>query len=255
MKQLLVRLFGFPALLIHSDTLVTDRWRWLTRNLPAPVNGATNVLDVGCGNGAFTIGMARRGFQSLGLSWDEGNKVASQHRASVCNAPSAQFEIMDVRHLDQRVDLSEKCDVVVCLETIEHILNDQKLMIDMARCLKPGGTLLLTTPNSNYKPMTQSDKGPFRQIEDGWHVRKGYTPDDLKRLCAGSGLKVCDIGYCSDFVSQKVTALWRVASRINPFFGWGVVLPFRVLPFLLDPWFSRLIRWPGFSITLVAAKS
>jgi 2-polyprenyl-3-methyl-5-hydroxy-6-metoxy-1,4-benzoquinol methylase len=47
--------------------------------------------------------------------------------------------------------------VALCFENIEHILNDSKLMVDMGRCLKPGGTLLLTTPYVHYKPITHGD--------------------------------------------------------------------------------------------------
>jgi SAM-dependent methyltransferase len=254
MKTLLVRIVGFPATLIHGDTLVLDRWLWLKRHLPKISGGSKQLLDVGCGTGAFTIGAARRGYQALGLSWDERNQKVAQQRASACKVSLARFEVQDLRHLDQRPDLQNSFDIVVSCENIEHILNDRKLMVDMSRCLKSGGTLLLTTPNFEYIPITKDDNGPFSKIEDGRHVRRGYTPEDLKDLCASAGFKVLQIGYCSGFISQKTTALLRTASRVNPIVGWGLVLPLRVLPLLCEPWFSRIIGWPGFSITLIALK-
>jgi len=247
--------FGFRATLIHGDTLMLDRWMWLKRYLPIVATGSMRLLDVGCGTGAFTIGAARRGYRALGLSWDERNQKVARERSVICKTPLAEFEIQDVRHLNQRSDLREKFDVVLCCENIEHILNDHKLVVDMACCLKSGGTLLLTTPNFNYRPMTKGDDGPFSEVEDGWHVRRGYTPEDLTGLCASGGLKVSQIEYCSGFFSQKITALLRTASAIHPLFAWGLVLPLRLLPPLLDPWFAKVSRWPGFSITLVAVKS
>jgi SAM-dependent methyltransferase len=254
-KSFLVRLFGFPATLIHGDTLVLDRWHWLKKHLPAIPMGSKHLLDVGCGSGAFTIGSARRGYKALGLSWDERNQRVAQQRAAICKVSSAEFEVQDVRQLDQRFDLQNSFDVVVCCENIEHILNDRKLMVDISHCLKSGGTLLLTTPNFNYIPISKGDEGPFSEFEDGGHVRRGYTPERLTDLCASAGLKVLKIGYCSGFISQKVTALLRTASKLHPLVGWVLILPLRVLPPLGDPWISKITSWPGFLITLIATKA
>jgi SAM-dependent methyltransferase len=254
MSSALVRMFGFPATLVHGDTLVVDRWRWLKPKLP-PVSGAPKrLLDVGCGTGAFTIGAALRGYDSLGLSWDERNQKVAQERATICGARSAGFEVFDVRLLDQRRDLYCAFDVVLCCENIEHILDDRKLMIDMSRCLKPGGTLLLTTPNFYYKPIDRYDNGPFLPVEDGGHVRRGYTPIDLSELCAAAGLRVAAVDYCSGFLSQKITALLRASGRVHYSIGWVLTLPFRVLPPILDSIVSPRLRWPGYSITLIAEK-
>src|SRR5215831_19166903 len=87
-KSVLVRLFGFPATLVHGDTLVLDRWRWLKRRLPQTANGE-KLIDVGCGTGAFTIGAARRGYVALGLSWDERNQAEATRRAAICRADQA----------------------------------------------------------------------------------------------------------------------------------------------------------------------
>jgi len=249
----LVKVFGFPATLIHGDTLVLDRWLWLKKRLPRTAS-AEELIDVGCGSGAFTIGAARRGYRALGLSYEERNLRVANERAAICDAPAARFESFDIRRLDRRDDLRSSFDVAVCLEVIEHILDDCKLMRDIAGCLKPGGRLLLTTPNFHYRAITKNENGPFSTVEDGWHVRKGYTEERLRDLCADAGLIFDACTFCSGFISQKVTYVMRVLSNTHPLLGWAAVLPLRAVPPVFDSLVTRLMSWPYFSIGLEAHK-
>lgn len=70
MSSLLVKTIGFPATIIHGDTLVVDRWLWLKERLSRSGDSG-KLIDIGCGSGAFTIGAALQGYDTLGLSWDE----------------------------------------------------------------------------------------------------------------------------------------------------------------------------------------
>jgi 2-polyprenyl-3-methyl-5-hydroxy-6-metoxy-1,4-benzoquinol methylase len=68
--------FGFPATLIHGDTLVLDRWLWISsRHVTSVRTGSKRLLDVGCGSGTFTNWFELLGYKALGLSWDERNKA------------------------------------------------------------------------------------------------------------------------------------------------------------------------------------
>lgn len=252
-NSLLVKLFGHSATLIHSDTLVLDRWLWLKRRLPI-TNDGEKLIDVGCGSGAFTIGASLRGYQATGFSWDERNSLVAQKRAKICGAHSTMFEVFDVRNLDKRSDLAGSIDVAICTENIEHIIDDFKLMRDIAICLKPGGRLLLTAPYYHFIAMTPTDNGPHSKYEDGGHVRRGYTEEMLKELCEYSKLRCEKITYCSGYFSQRITSLFRFLSKVHPLLGWAVILPLRVLPPLVDPILSRLTNWPNFSICLEAYK-
>jgi SAM-dependent methyltransferase len=165
-----------------------------------------------------------------------------------------QFEVLDIRELDRRADLAGGFDVVICLETIEHVMEDLNLMRSMARCMKPGGRLLLTTPYLLYSAISPGDMGPFSTVEDGWHVRRGYSKVMLEELCEHSGLEFERISYCSGFVSQKVAAVMRRLSAINAVLAWALVLPLRTLPPLLDPIITVLLGWPYYSICLEAYK-
>jgi SAM-dependent methyltransferase len=154
--------------------------------------------------------------------------------------------------LGQFDELRNRFDVAICFENIEHILDDRKLVHDIAGCLKPGGQLLLTTPSYYYRAVAADGLGPFSRVEDGGHVRRGYTAAMLKELCAVEGLVVDEIGYCSGFFSQKVTAILYV---VRPFIlGWILVLPLRILPILFDAAISKIAGWPPYSICMVAYK-
>jgi len=196
----LVPFLGFPGTLLHGDAAVLDRWLWLRQRLPRTNNGE-KAIDVGCGSGAFSIGASLRGYDVLGLSWNERNQTIATERARTCKAQSVAFDVLDVRKLGSRADLKSRYDIAICFETIEHILDDRKLVRDIAVCLKPGGRLLLTTPSLHYRPITAEDDGPFSTVEDGGHVRRGYTAAARKELCDHDGLVIEETSFCTGVIS------------------------------------------------------
>ena len=251
-RSILVRLVGFRAGFFHGDFLVYDRWRWLRKRLPKTRNGE-RLIDVGCGTGQFTIAAALRGYDAIGLSWDRRNQDVASRRASLCRAKAA-FPIQDVRKLHEKNEFVGQFDIAVCFETIEHIMDDRKLVRDIHACLRPGGTLLLTAPRYLLRAITPEDNGPFRKVEDGGHLRRGYTPAMLRELCAQAGFAVEEISSCSGFFAQKCTWLLRKLRRGPVPLVWLALLPLRILPPLLDRLLARLTGWPDFTICLVAYK-
>jgi len=253
-KTLLVKIFGHSATLFHGDLTVIDRWLWVKDHLPITQDQEC-LIDIGCGNGAFTIGSALRGYEALGLSWDENSQIIAEKRAVICKANTAKFEIQDVRNLEDREDLFEKFNVAICLENIEHVLDDRKLLQNITKCLKPGGRVLLTAPYYYYKPPTDLDNGPFKdQIEGIRHVRRGYTAAMLQELCADSNIVIEQVTYCSGFLSQKFTGLYSIIARKNILLAWLTVLPLRILPLIFDSVITKIFKWPPWSICIEAYK-
>jgi SAM-dependent methyltransferase len=252
-SNLLVRVFGWKATLHHGDPLVWDRWRWIAKRLRETHDG-DRLLDVGCGTGAFTIGTAKLGYNSLGLSWDARNQKVAEQRATIAGARSARFEICDVRELDQKLDLVGRFDVVLCTENIEHVIDDFRLMRAIAGCLKPGGRLLLTSPYIRRKPWSHMDYGPFPVFEDGRHVRRGYSKVMLAELCADAGLMIEEIGFVSGPVSIFGAYILERVQTVSWVMGWLAILPLRPFPPLVDWWLGPLTGTTPFCITLEAMK-
>lgn len=253
MQKLIFSLSGIWPALIFGDTLVLDRWLWLRRRLPM-VSGA-RLIDVGCGSGTFSLAASRRGYHVTGVSMDEGQNQKARNRAAWIGSDHAEFHDLDIRRLDEGQGLLGQFDVAICTETIEHILDDAKLMRDIADCLKPGGRLLLTAPYVGYKAITPDDNGPFSTVENGGHVRRGYREEDYRRLCEQAGLEAGEIGFCSGFLSQMLTKILRYVSSIHYLAGWILILPLRLFAPIIDPMPRGLGLWPDYSITLVARKS
>lgn len=250
---LLAKLFGNLLNVIRGDTLVTDRFLWLKKNLPKTLNNE-RLLDIGSGSGAFTIAAASMGYDAVGLSWDKKNQIKGIKRAEALELKNkCEFPMGDARELDKFVP-ENNFNFVLNFENIEHIIDDKKLFLQIYKTLIPGGFLLLTTPYLNYKHISRNDLGPFSSVEDGGHVRRGYTESMLKELCQLTGFQVEKIDYCSGFMSQLITKVMRVLTSI---FGlkisWILVLPLRPIALIME---LLPVGFKGrcFSICLVAYK-
>ena len=249
LDKILLHLFGFQILLWHGDTLVMDRWRWLQKRIG--LEGT--LLDVGCGSGAFTIGLALHGINALGLSWDDHNNQKAINRANTLHAWNAKFKTFDIRYLKHETVFHGLFDLVICCEVIEHIIDDECLMKAMAYCLRPGGRLLLTSPNDDFRPMYGENYDVISSFENGEHVRRGYTMEGLKRIAISAGLTPVEVTYCSGIISQYVTGMQRRISRWSWVLGYIATLPLRLLT-VMDPVLTSITKWPQYSICLEAQK-
>jgi 2-polyprenyl-3-methyl-5-hydroxy-6-metoxy-1,4-benzoquinol methylase len=157
-------------------------------------NRAT-VLDIGCGNGFVANKLAELGHNVTGFD-------ASPDGIAVARAayPNVTFRVASV--YDQNLpEMEAPADCVVSLEVIEHLLYPRKLLELAHSVLKPGGTLIVSTPYHGYlKNLALSVANGwdrhFGVDWDGGHV-KFFSPTTLRSMAARVGfqdIKVSGIG-------------------------------------------------------------
>lgn len=101
-----------------------------------------HVLDLACGTGYGAALLADLGAKRVtGLDIDKAcveyaNKYHARANTSYAVADAA------ATHLE-----SESCDLITSFETIEHTSNPSAVIAEFARVLKPGGVLVISTPN------------------------------------------------------------------------------------------------------------
>jgi SAM-dependent methyltransferase len=151
---------GHPRSLVEQEHL--NRYVWASRH----VSG--QILDVACGNGYGSSLLARCGTLS-GLDKDHDAVTVARRRV-----PAAKFTEAVLPALPYG---DGSFDAVVTFETLEHVAQDAEYVAELARVLRPGGLLLLSTPNAAVS-------SPSGSISNPWHVRE-YTLDQLRALLGG----------------------------------------------------------------------
>jgi SAM-dependent methyltransferase len=149
------------------------------RALGAPREGA-RLLDLGAAYG-FAVDEARRlGWRAVGL---EVSPTAARRAAETIRA--AVVAVGDAQH----VPFADDCfDVVTLWDVLEHLPEPHAAMTEVARVLRPGGRLVLTT----------GDVGSLAARVSGvrWHLYTlpehvfFYSREGLRRLLAAHGLRV-----------------------------------------------------------------
>jgi len=172
------------------------------------------VLDVGCGSGVFANQLASYGAEVLAI---DGNADAIEYGTETFGNDRLKFRL----GLLDELDLPENSfDRATCLEIVEHVFPDQihALCAQLRRILRPGGSLLVTTPNyRGIWPLVEwaSDHiGQAARMDADQHVTH-FHRSMLRSFLTDAGFEIRALRtYCT--FSPFVSALsWPVARRLD----------------------------------------
>ncbi|HLZ62834.1 MAG TPA: methyltransferase domain-containing protein [Ktedonosporobacter sp.] len=204
------------------------------------------ILDVGCGIGDLSFIFAAQGAHVVGV---ELNGVKIEHAKDIArkwNFPEEHLTFVDgdVMTLEQ-MDLGQ-FDAIFCLALLEHVQEDQLLLEQLHRMLRPGGFLMLEVPSTTRKTI------PEVEAEDG-HVRTGYSFEEMPAFLAQFGFRVL---AKRSMDSLGLTYQWCAASRILP--GHTARGPlFCILAPLFIPLIrltTALVKRPGYELCFFATR-
>lgn len=108
------------------------------------VKPGERVLDIGCGNARDIAKIAERGGQVVGVDISAGMIAAAKQELGRMGMSGITLQVGDATSL---VFPDAYFDKVLCSEVIEHIPDASQALREMRRVLRPGGSLVLSTPN------------------------------------------------------------------------------------------------------------
>jgi 2-polyprenyl-3-methyl-5-hydroxy-6-metoxy-1,4-benzoquinol methylase len=196
-----------------------DTKLWLARHYLQP-QSTDRILDVGCGSGVVAAYVADVPVQSvIGV---DGNAAAVAFAARQFRRPNLHF----ARGLvDQLAFPEESFDACLCLELIEHIYPNQgrALLQTLYRLTRPGGRLLLTTPNYRSAwPLIEwalDRAGKTPRLAEDQHVAF-YHHARLRQLCAESGWVTVREHTCCTLAPWLAALSWPLARALRRMEGW-----------------------------------
>jgi SAM-dependent methyltransferase len=145
-------------------------------------SGVPEVLDVGGRFSPYTVGLparvtvvdlARRTEIQRRLHLGLDHRLAQRLAARRSNVVDVVIEDFTATRI-----ADESFDIVLAIETLEHVEDDALFVAQAARVLRPGGSLLVTTPNGDYIRNRGEDFNPD-------HLRH-YTRGQLATLLTRS---------------------------------------------------------------------
>ncbi|WP_153148058.1 bifunctional 2-polyprenyl-6-hydroxyphenol methylase/3-demethylubiquinol 3-O-methyltransferase UbiG [Dechloromonas sp. H13] len=148
------------------------------------------VLDVGCGGGLLSEGMAVRGAEVTGIDLSE--KPLGVARLHLLES-GQQVDYRKVAVEQLAAEMPGSFDIVTCLEMLEHVPDPASIVDSCARLVKPGGQVFFSTINRNPKAYLFAVIGAeylLQMLPKGTHdFAKFIKPSELTRWCKQSGLE------------------------------------------------------------------
>jgi tocopherol O-methyltransferase len=185
------------------------------------VQGASQILDVGCGIGGSTLYLAAKfqaTAQGITLSPIQANRATE--RAQVADLP-ATFQVADAL---QMPFADQSFDLVWTLESGEHMPNKERFMQECYRVLKPGGTLLMATwchRSIEEQPLLAAEQALLEKIYRVYHLPYIISLTEYAAIATTLPLKNI---RTTDW-SEAVAPFWGevIRSSLNPKVIWGIL--------------------------------
>ena len=163
------------------------RLEWIDRH--ASLAGK-KVLDVGCGGGILSEGMAGKGASVTGIDLSEkALGVARLHLLE--SGRSVDYRLISAEELAG--EQAGSFDVVTCMEMLEHVPRPASTIAACAALVKPGGHVFFSTINRNAKAYVLAVVGAeyiLQLLPKGTHdYAKFIKPSELSRWAKSVGLE------------------------------------------------------------------
>jgi len=149
------------------------------------------ILDIGCGAGLLCEPLSRLGAQVIGVDPSSPNIAAARLHADRGHL-SIDYRCTTVEQMGVR----ERFDIVLAMEVVEHVTDVGIFLKRCAAMLKPGGMMVVSTLNRNWKSFALAIVGAeyvLRWLPRGTHQwDKFVTPDELAKYLLDNRLVVTE---------------------------------------------------------------
>ncbi|CAH1163921.1 unnamed protein product [Phaedon cochleariae] len=192
------------------DAIMNTRTDSLERvKRPLPLAGIS-ILDVGCGGGILSEPLARLGSNVTGIDANpEIINLAKKHNEE--HFLNITYQTTSVEeHASENAD---KYDAIVASEIIEHVSNKNEFLEACLRCLKPKGSIFITTINrtrlSKFAGIFMAEN-ILRLVPKGTHQYEKFIEPHKVQLILENGN--CRTEVIHGMVYNFITNTWHWSS-------------------------------------------
>ncbi|MHB8919920.1 MAG: bifunctional 2-polyprenyl-6-hydroxyphenol methylase/3-demethylubiquinol 3-O-methyltransferase UbiG [Halothiobacillus sp.] len=160
---------------------------------------ACRMLDVGCGGGILSEALAEAGAQVTALDLAAATLDAARHHAEA-QGLEIEYRLADI--LAFADEHPAEFDHITCMEMLEHVDEPARIVQALAKAVKPGGWVFLSTLNRNPKSWLLGIVAAeylLKLVPRGTHEHKRFIqPAELARMARQAGLTpvaFCGITY------------------------------------------------------------
>lgn len=152
------------------------------------------VIDIGCGGGLLTEGMAKRGAHVIGIDMGKAPLTIArlhQHESGL----EIDYRQTTAEHM--AATEAGSFDTVTCLEMLEHVPDPAGVIAACAELIKQDGRVILSTINRNPKAYLFAVVGAeylLRLLPKGTHdYEKFIRPSEMEKWARAAGLQMTDL--------------------------------------------------------------
>jgi len=200
-------------------------------------NSSALILDAGSGFGQYSFYMAKQSKQYKIDAVDvKDDQIADCNQFfNKCNLDNATFAIGDLT----KPIAQNKYDLVMCVDVMEHILEDVTVFKNFNQAMKPGAMLLISTPSDQGGSDVHEETG---ESFIGEHVRDGYPVEEMADKLKQAGFSKMEILYS---YGNPGKIAWRLSMKypmllLNTSKIFFILIPFY---YILTYPFSFLLNW------------
>lgn len=156
------------------------------------------ILDVGCGGGILSEGLAFRGADVTGIDMGQAPLDVARAHAQTQNL-AIDYRQIPVEQL--AAEMPGTFDIITCMEMLEHVPDPASVVKACAALVKPGGHVFFSTLNRNPKAYLLAIVGAeyvLNMVPRGTHdYLKFIKPSELASWARENDLAVKDISGLS----------------------------------------------------------